>query len=304
MSTAPALIALDWGTTALRAVLMDGAGRVLERRASGEGLMAVKDGAFADILLRTAGAWGDAHGPLPVLLSGMVGSRQGWAEAPYVACPADFSALAQGLLLLPQVAPFGPIAIVPGLITHAHGVPDVIRGEEVEILGALAQGCGDGLFVLPGTHSKWVEVEAGRITAFTTYMTGEVFAALKGHTILGRMMADGDVSPAGFRRGVEAASSLTGPGGLLHLLFSVRTLALTGALDANDSADYLSGLLIGAELSTAAPGKRPFTVIANAALAARYEEAARLLGNAASLAPADCGAAGQFAVAKAAGLVA
>lgn len=303
---APVLITLDWGTTSLRAYLQTAHGHILDSRASMQGIMSLDGASFADVLVATAGAWVRAHGPLPVLLSGMVGSRQGWVEARYAPCPAGLADLGTALTPVPD-APhgFGPVAIVPGLLLDDADAPDVIRGEEVEVFGALSRlGRSEGLFVLPGTHSKWVRVEDGRITRFSTYMTGEVFAALKGHTILGRMMQGEAHSEEGFRRGVAAARDLTdGGGALLARLFCVRTLGLTGRLQEKDSADFLSGLLIGAELQHATRGHEPFTLVASAALTERYAAAADLVGVPHHRAPAGCGAAGQLAVARAAGLV-
>lgn len=299
----PALITCDWGTSSLRAYLMAADGQVLDSRSSGQGIMALGGLSFPEVLAAIAGDWERAHGPLPVLLSGMVGSRQGWVEAPYARCPAGRPDLTAALAEVPAQPGFGRIAIVPGVLKDDDAVPDVIRGEEVEVLGALARlGISDGLFVLPGTHSKWVRVEAGRITTFATYMTGEVFAALRGHTILGRMMEEGAFSAEGFRRGVAAAAELEGPGALLGRLFSLRALGLTGRLDGADSADMLSGLLIGAELRDASAGE-PFTLVANPALAARYADAATLLGLPHARAPEGCGPAGQHAVARAAGFI-
>lgn len=302
----PALIAVDWGTSSLRACLMAADGTVLDRSASGQGIMALDGAAFPDVLAAAAGRWVATHGPLPVLLSGMVGSRQGWVEAPYARCPAGLDDLAAALADVPAPPPgFGRVAIVPGVLKDDDAAPDVIRGEEVEVLGALARlGLSDGLFVLPGTHSKWVRVQGGRIATFTTYMTGEVFAALKGHTILGRLMTEGAFSPDGFRRGVEAAGGMTGTaGGLLGRLFSLRALGLTGRLADSAQSDMLSGLLIGAELIDATRAGEPFILVANPALTERYAAAAGLLGLPHSRAPEGCGPAGQFAVARAAGFI-
>ncbi|GGF77616.1 2-dehydro-3-deoxygalactonokinase [Azorhizobium oxalatiphilum] len=306
ISSAPALITLDWGTTSLRAYLHAADGTVLDSHAAVQGIMSLDGSSFAEVLTANAGAWAHTHGKLPVLLSGMIGSRQGWVEARYVALPAGLPDLAAGLTPVPDAPPaFGPVSIVPGLLRDEDAAPDVIRGEEVEVFGALHHlGVHDGLFVLPGTHSKWVRVEAGRIVAFSTYMTGDVFAALRGHTILGRMMqADAAPSPAGFRRGVEAARGLKGPGALMARLFSARTLPLTGRMAETDSADYLSGLLIGAELNDATHGHEAFTLVANPGLTDRYATAAEILGLPHHRAPAQCGSTGQFAVARAAGLI-
>ena len=304
------LIGVDWGTSSLRAYLLSRDGRILDRRASHEGILSAAPLGFPSVLARMIGGWLDPGRALPVLMSGMIGSRQGWKEAAYLACPADLVGLAGQLTALDAVelqdAGISVLRIVPGLsCRNATGVPDVIRGEETQIAGVLEtlKLCA-GHFVLPGTHSKWVRVDDGRITSFATYMTGEVYAALKGHTILGRLMKGGAASPLAFERGVRAASDHTGaPGALLHHIFSARTLALFDELAETDGAAYLSGLLIGAELVAAAPAGEEFVISGGAELVAHYARAAEHLGVTARLAPADCVAAGHIAIARAAGLI-
>jgi 2-dehydro-3-deoxygalactonokinase len=242
---------------------------------------------------------------MPILMSGMIGSRQGWREAPYVRCPAPLDALATHLARV-ETRGLGEIAIVPGIDTIGFGgIPDVMRGEETQILGTLALGRRDGgLFVLPGTHSKWVTAERGAITAFRTFMTGEAFAALKDHTILGRLAdPNAATTPDAFRRGVETGARDGAPGDLLNRIFSARTLGLFGALAPGDVSDYLSGLLIGAEIAAAVPRGTAVTVIAGNVLATRYLEAAAVLGLDASPGPADVVVAGQVAIARTAGLI-
>jgi 2-dehydro-3-deoxygalactonokinase len=300
----PALIGVDWGTSSFRAVLVGSDGGALARHESADGILS-SAGRFAEVLAGAVGGWPGA-GTVPVLMSGMIGSRQGWREADYVACPARAGDL---VLRLAEVAApmLGTVRIVPGLSTRdGAGRPDVIRGEETQVIGALAlSGASDGLFVLPGTHSKWVSVEGGAIADFATYMTGEVYGALKSHTILGRLMAPAPSTGEGFRRGVAAGAETGGPGTLLNRLFAARTLGLFGELAAGDIADYLSGLLIGAELRAATAGRQAaFTVIAAPALEQRYREAAGVLGLDCRPAPADCALAGQRVIARAAGLFA
>lgn len=264
------LIAVDWGTTSLRAWLVDGEGRTLKQAASGDGVLNVRDGAFAAALERLVGEWPRA----PILAAGMVGSRQGWVEAPYAECPAGAADLARRTARL-KAPGLGAIAIVPGVSRiGADGVPDVMRGEETQVLGAAR----DGLFVLPGTHSKWVTVEAGRIVRFATYMTGEVFAVLSAHSILGRLMSGDSGDEAAFASGVErgAASGRQ----LLHALFSARSLGLFGLLPQAGVRSYLSGLLIGAEIAGAgeAAARGRIGVIGAPTLAASYGRALALLG--------------------------
>ena len=297
------LIGVDWGTSSFRAYLIDSEARVFDRRVSPMGILSVADGRFEAALAAELTAWRAAHGPLPIVMSGMIGSRQGWREAAYVSCPAGIGDLSANLTTF-ETPSLGRVAIVPGLTVEADGVPDVMRGEETQIAGALlsSEG-GDGHYVLPGTHSKWVRVDGGRITAFSTYMTGEVYAALKDHTILGRLMSgeSGDDSQA-FLAGVRAGAQPGGPGALLHRLFSARTLGLFDRLPAGHIAAYLSGLVIGAEFGDASAGTSAITIIGSDALARRYEIAASCVGIRTQRAPEDCVAAGHAAIAHAAGL--
>ena len=180
----PAFIGLDWGTSSFRAFLADADGRALEARADGQGALALKPGEHEAYLAARLAGWPN----LPVLACGMVGAKQGWREAPYVACPAGLAEIAAAMLAVPTAS--GVVRIVPGVSARDRaGAPDVMRGEETQLLGALAAGLGDGVYVLPGTHSKWARIEGGRILGFETFMTGEVFAVLKTHSVLGRMMA-------------------------------------------------------------------------------------------------------------------
>lgn len=309
-----ALIGLDWGTTSLRAYRVAADGRVLGRREAARGILAVEGGRFADALEEIAGDWLAGEPEVPVLASGMIGSRQGWREVPYADCPAGVGDLARGLTEVE--GPGGrTVRLVPGLTTRGQdGTPDVMRGEETQILGELATagpGAGSGRFVLPGTHSKWAAAADGRIAGFATYMTGEVFDVLRRHSILGRLMPpEAPHDPAAFRRGLDRARErrgLNGGGGLLHDLFGARTLGLAGDLPEAALASYLSGLLIGAELDAATaavdPAAGPVAVLGSGALTALYLDALRHLGIHAAPGTAESAAAGLLAVARAAGLV-
>jgi 2-dehydro-3-deoxygalactonokinase len=293
------LIGLDWGTTSCRAYLVGADGQVLERVTDGPGILKVESGAFGAALDAMIGRW-DAT--LPVILSGMIGSRQGWREAPYAKCPAGPGEVVQALAQIDHAG--RTIALVPGLSTENDAMPDVMRGEETQILGALAlSGSDGGLFLLPGTHSKWAEVKGGRIVSFRTFMTGEVFGALKDHTILGLLMTDG-ADAEGFARGVKEGAALGSAGALLNRVFATRTYGLMDKLAGTALSDYLSGLLIGAEVAEAArQTNAAITIIASAALAQRYTDALRLLGRASALAPQDCVATGHWRLARAAGLI-
>lgn len=301
---APALIGIDWGTTNLRAFRLAADGTVLEaREAPGRGLMHVAAGGYPVALAEVLGGWADEG--LPVLAAGMVGARQGWHEVPYVPAPAGLDDLAAALFAVPD-APGGlDVRIVPGVIDRA-GVPDVMRGEEAEILG-LAEAETEGSVCLPGTHSKWAAVEAGRIVRFATFMSGEVYGLMRARSILARTMPDdGDHDahdPAAFARGVARSGEAGGP---LHHLFGARTLALTGDLAEGAGPSYLSGLLIGAEIRAAAaltdrPG--PVTLVGAAGLVERYADALALLDRPVRRAAPDAAARGLARIARAARLV-
>jgi 2-dehydro-3-deoxygalactonokinase len=297
-----ALIGIDWGTSSFRAFRIDSAGAILDRRGGAHGILSVSDGDFAGVLERQIGDWLDGA-RTPVVMSGMIGSRQGWLETPYVTCPAGLGDLAAGLV--PVAFERGEVRIVPGVETATASMRDVMRGEEAQVFGALAAlGADSGRFLLPGTHSKWVRVEAGPIVGFSTYMTGEIYAALRNHTILGRLMEEGGDNPAIFVRGVRDGASTGGPGALLHRLFGVRTAGLFGEIPGAELPDYLSGLLIGAEIADAEQqDSRPVRIIASEALTRRYGAAAAELGLGAETVDPDCVAAGHLAIARAAGLV-
>jgi 2-dehydro-3-deoxygalactonokinase len=250
------LIALDWGTTSLRAYLFDASGNVLDARESAAGIMnlprAADQGGFDAAFDAVCGAWLGRVPALPMIAAGMVGSAQGWLEAPYVEAPASADALVAGIVRV-QTARGATLHIVPGVLQRGE-LPNVMRGEETQIFGALAGRSAvvdppRELIGLPGTHAKWVVVRGERIERFHTFMTGEIFAALREHTILGRTMTTPDhPDTEAFLRGVHIARE-KGQAGLLATVFSTRTLGLTGELMSEQQPDYLSGLLIGHELA-------------------------------------------------------
>ncbi len=250
------MIGVDWGTSSFHAFRLTRDGAIRDQRSGPRGIMAVPDGRFADTLREEIGPW-LAGGERHVLLSGMIGSRQGWVEAPYLPCPAGPAEIAVSLT---DVAfDWAQVKIVPGLsAVDPSGAPEVMRGEETQLIGVLGAIGSTGWACLPGTHAKWARVEDGRIASFSTYLTGEAYAALRGHTILGRMMRDGATDPAGFDQGVARSGE---PGGLLHHLFGVRSLALVGQLGEGAGSSYLSGLLIGHEVRSALAGIPPGSVV-------------------------------------------
>jgi 2-dehydro-3-deoxygalactonokinase len=296
-SSESAIICVDWGTSSFRAYLAHADGKIADRVESARGILTVEKGEHENVLKQNIARWQTDAQALPVLMSGMIGARQGWVEAPYAQCPAGLQEIAAAIVTI-ETRAFGAIGLVPGVRTNDKaGAPDVMRGEETQILGALAaMNRNAGVFVLPGTHSKWAHVEAGRITSFATYMTGEVFAALKDHTILGRLMDDAPGEGAGFSEGVREAARLERPGDVLHAVFMTRTLGLFDRLAANQLSDYLSGLLIGAEILSGAGSAPSAIVIGSPALTARYCAAGAILGMALEPAPGDCAPLGQLAL--------
>lgn len=299
----PVLIGIDWGTSSLRAFLIGAGGEVLDRVSTAEGILQVADRDFDAVFRRLIGRW-DRHAGLPVLASGMITSRNGWVETPYARVPLEARDLARALVCH-RTACGIDLRFVTGVTTeHASG-PDVMRGEETQVVGAHALGLSDGTCVMPGTHSKWIRVAGGRIEDYATYMTGEVFAALKGHTILGTLTEEGPHHPGGFARGV--AAGLDAGSSLLHDLFHVRTLPLMGRMEGGAVADFLSGLLIGAEIKAAqarGDATGPVTIIGRSDLADRYETALTAAGLHSRRAPEDIVAMGHFLIARAAGLIA
>jgi 2-dehydro-3-deoxygalactonokinase len=237
----PALVAVDWGTSRLRAALLDSDGQVLARSAADEGIMHVKEGRWAETLDRHVGAWLRQKPTMKVVMAGMIGSRNGWVEAPYAECPADWSEIAARMTLVRRTDG-GEVWIAPGLFTrNPDGIPDVMRGEETLIAGTHV---GDGVMITLGTHCKWATLKDGRVETFASFMTGEFFAALKDHTILGRL-AENPEDNAGFVRGLTAAKR---KGGLLHTAFQTRTSVLLGDMPGAQVDPFLSGLLIGSEI--------------------------------------------------------
>lgn len=318
------LVALDWGTSALRAFRFDAQGKVLELRHRPWGIMHLPpspDGrdespgaAYERALQDACGDWLAAAPAAPLLACGMVGSAQGWREAAYLEAPASLDDLARGLTVLPR-GTGTPLHIVPGLIQRG-ALPDVMRGEETQVLGVLADaafaGGGPLLVGLPGTHSKWVVAEERSIRRFHTFMTGEVFAALRHHTILGKTMQPAaQPDDAAFARGLEVARGGDAGLGLLSHVFSTRTLGLAGALPPQAQAEYLSGVLIGHEVASlarvhssaaAAPGR--IVLCGEPDLCRRYALALQAYGFPPPAVAGQATAAGLWQVGRAAGLCA
>ena len=273
------MIAVDWGTSSFRAYRLDASGVVLDQRSAAAGLLACGD-RFEQVLAEQVGGWDDAT----IVMAGMIGSRSGWLEVPYADCPAGLTEIAAGMREVGTTSlPGRRVWIAPGLVHRPpQAPPEVMRGEETQVLG-LAQdlfGKRPQWVCLPGTHSKWVQVSAGRIISLRTAMTGELYALLRRHSLLATLMpesiADDPDDEAAFARGVAASA---GTGGLLHQLFGVRTLGLFAQLDAAQSPSYLSGLLVGHETRQLVPVDAEVVhLLGSAGLTRRYERALGQLG--------------------------
>lgn len=292
-------IALDWGTTSFRAYIVNGDGTIIDRRSAAQGILAVAGGDFEGALEAQIGDWDRS---LPVIAAGMITSRQGWMERPYLECPASAADLAKALYRH-DTAAGRTIWFSTGLCSRSpDGMPDVMRSEETQVFGSLDTGLSH--FVAPGTHSKWITLESEKIVSFSTYVTGEVFAALKDHTILGKMMVDGPDDDAAFLRGV--AQALKDPGGFLQRIFTARSLALFGELAPPSIASYLSGQVIGTEVAHAIrhnPANAEYWILASPALGGRYRLALEAAGLKSRYGSSDSIVAGLTRIARAAGLV-
>lgn len=270
---APAtFVVVDWGTSSFRGWLMSADGAVLAESRGGEGMLHCAGSAgFAPVLRDHLARLGAPAGA-PVLICGMAGARQGWVEAPYLEVPTRLDALHEGAI---RVDAPGDIRILPGIAQARTDRPDVMRGEETQLLGVTEPGF-TGLVCIPGTHSKWIRIEAGAIVEFSTYMTGELFSVIAQHSILAHAV-EGSSAPAdseAFRAGLSTARAE--PTALTASLFRLRAAQLLGFEPRADGAARLSGLLIGTELADAA--RRNGTVqsvrlIAAGALGRLYEAA-------------------------------
>lgn len=239
MRWAEGFITADWGTTNRRAYLVDGSGKCVDEFEDDQGILSVAKGGFGDAVAEIRHRLGDR----PLLLAGMVGSNRGWIEAPYVPCPAGLDELVARLTW----AEPGRTAIVPGVSFVDEDEADVMRGEEVQLLGACAAGMvgANGLVCHPGTHNKWARLEGGRIARFTTVMTGELFNLLKDHSILSDLLSGTAEPDEAFARGVRRGlheQRLTAE------LFKIRARVLLGEADAKDAPSYASGLLLGTDV--------------------------------------------------------
>lgn len=265
----PAFIAVDWGTSNRRAYLIGHDGDVIETVRDDKGILRTPREAFASEVAAIRARLGDR----PMLCAGMVGSTRGWVDVPYRGCPAGLDDLASGLVW----AEPGRTAIVPGLSVDDHGRGDVMRGEEVQLLGAVEARLTprDALLCQPGTHAKWARVEDGRVAGFRTAMTGELFGLLRDHSLLGDYLRTPVDAGQAFADGLTLALK----GQLLSALFGERAGVVLGHRDMRDVPSRVSGLLIGSDVreQAIAVGERVY-ILADPALGALYAMAVEAAG--------------------------
>jgi 2-dehydro-3-deoxygalactonokinase len=275
-------VAVDWGTSNLRAWGIGGDGSIVFERASPKGMGKLAREEFSPTLAEIVGeSVQDRDTSLQVLICGMAGAKQGWMEAPYLEAPTDLVGLLDGAVQPPMPDPSMTVSILPGVCQKA-GDDNVMRGEETQLLGLAALNPGfNGLVCLPGTHSKWAQLSGTRVEHFSTAMTGELFEVLRSHSVLRHSLAgelDGAERADGFSAG--AADGLERPEHLLGMLFRVRAGSLLSGRSPAWCAGYLSGLLIGTEIG----GNRnliadaPIPLIGSPGLCALYEKVLGMIG--------------------------
>jgi len=261
-------IAVDWGTSNMRAWAMSASGTMLAEATSDQGMGKLNRDGFEPALLAAVSDWID--GPTTVIACGMVGSRQGWIEAPYAAVPCG--TLPKGLVQAPTAHPDLSVHVIPGI--KQTNPADVMRGEETQVSGFLARNPGwDGVICLPGTHTKWVHISADEVVSFQTFMTGELFDTISRQTVLRHSIAADGWDDGAFAEGLDM--SLSRPERLAARLFSLRANGLLNNLSGDAARAQLSGLLIGAELAAAKPywlGQH-IAVIGDSGLSKRYVSA-------------------------------
>lgn len=270
------MVGIDWGTSNRRAYVLNGEGKLVRQHNDEFGILAVNgnfEASLKELLKELEVAQAD------IVMSGMVGSRNGWQQVPYLSTAQPISRLPQAMLQIDTALPNVRCRIVPGYyFADAFGIPDVMRGEETQIFGAMALGAPDGWYLLPGTHCKWVRVDNGGITEIMTFMTGELFSLLRAQGTLAALMKDEKEVPAAFETGLKAAQQ----SGFTHAAFGCRALVVTDTMPAEHAASYLSGLLVGAEMADMRQRmnqvREAVQIIGSTLLAKRYADALGFFG--------------------------
>jgi 2-dehydro-3-deoxygalactonokinase len=284
------MIGVDWGTSNFRAFLLDARGKIRDRRKAPCGVLHVPDGRFAETLRGRVGDWLD-HGENRVLACGAIGSKERWREMPYLPFLIGVPELARGTVVVAFAG--AQVRLVPGVgYVDAQGVPDTMRSEETQIAGIRGELGEGGLVCLPGTHGKWARLRDGRIISYSSHMTGEVYGALREHTIFSRTR-DGPTDWAAFERGLARSGDV---GGWLHHVFGVRALCVNRLLVETAAPWYLSGLLIGHEVRAALPQGELVHLVGEPALTALYARVIAVLGGEARIEDAEAAARGLAAI--------
>lgn len=292
------LVAIDWGTTSFRAYSIGKNGEISQRISSDRGIRSIENFQFEETLVSELGRLGQVAAGTPVIASGMITGRQGWCETPYIQCPAGLQDLAAELVAL-KTERLGTLWFVPG-VKQRHPEPDIMRGEETQIAGIDSREAL--LAVLPGTHSKWVEIRDRSIIRFRTFVTGELYGLLLKHSILTAMFEEewrDDAFLAGVRHGVELAEQNKG---LLAELFQFRVRSILGMRFNEDGPSRLSGLLIGCEIADALRygfnRHQKILVIGTERVAGRYRLALSNTGFDAEMVQGDLAAQGLYRLAR------
>ncbi|MCQ1060196.1 2-dehydro-3-deoxygalactonokinase [Photobacterium sp. ZSDE20] len=270
-SNTPYIAAIDWGTSSFRARIVGINGNVIETLSNGDGIL-VSKGHFSETLERNLASLDNYEIGLPIVMSGMIGSRNGWVEAPYTELPCSAQSLSLRLVRIEEYLPH-QLYLIPG-IKKTGDLSDVIRGEETEIIGAIEHlNLSRVMMVIPGTHSKVVTIDNGEISDFKTFLTGEIFHALCTSTILGSFGHNVDIRSEWFEKGVNNGLKTQHGGDLLNLLFTARSRVLVSDLPESASASFISGLLIGSEIGATDYQNRPVWIMGNGKLPQAYQRA-------------------------------
>ncbi|MDU6926353.1 2-dehydro-3-deoxygalactonokinase [Franconibacter helveticus] len=264
-------IAIDWGSTNLRAWLYQG-DDCLESRKSEAGVTRLNGRTPEAVLAEVTDGWRDES--TPVVMAGMVGSNAGWKIAPYLPCPARFAEFGSQLTTVAR-----QVFIIPGLCVQREDNSNVMRGEETQLLGARSLQPSP-LYIMPGTHCKWVQADSEQVHDFRTVMTGELHHLLLKHSLIGMGLPEQTLNAAAFQAGLEQGLETDAP---LARLFEVRAGHVLGDLARENVSEFLSGLLIGNEAASMTrlwqpDRQQPLTIVASPALASRYQQALNALG--------------------------
>lgn len=292
------IIGIDWGTTSFRAYHIDQNSKILKTVESDAGILSCKDEKFENVLRKQLEPFGKIVHSLPIFASGMITSRQGWFETDYVECPAGIQELIDGIRIL-ETEHFGNIHFMPG-VKQLQPEPDIMRGEETQLIGL--DLIGNHTCLLPGTHSKWVQMKNDAIKTFTTYMTGDLFSALLQKSVL-QATPEGKWSDNSFQTGVQHGFLQSKQGNsLLSLLFQVRVTDILNQKPELDTRSFLSGLLIGCEIaagsSMLSQESSPLMVAGSDHLSRLYLLALATCGTEGIKGPDTASARGLFRIAK------